>query len=188
MQSIVYHRCKASYIIKAQAIMHAGAWWDTVPKGLMIYRSFGTEWYAKPTGDPQSSTSSLRGTPTAAWIQKRTFENKSSFFGAGDVTRTHDLMGYCPFRGNLRIMPQGRWEKEKPHFCGAWSWWCDSNTRPADYESAALPTVLHQRIGFWQRIYYTRFFPFCQYYFSKKEEHFFFFACHSWFWHECMVE
>ena len=27
----------------------------------------------------------------------------------------------------------------------SWSWWCDSNTRPADYESAALPTVLHQR-------------------------------------------
>ena len=26
-----------------------------------------------------------------------------------------------------------------------WSWWCDLNTRPADYESAALPTVLHQR-------------------------------------------
>ena len=27
-----------------------------------------------------------------------------------------------------------------------WSWWTDSNPRPADYKSAALPTELHQRI------------------------------------------
>ena len=26
-----------------------------------------------------------------------------------------------------------------------WSWWTDSNPRPADYKSAALPTELHQR-------------------------------------------
>ena len=25
-----------------------------------------------------------------------------------------------------------------------WSWWTDSNPRPADYKSAALPTELHQ--------------------------------------------
>ena len=28
----------------------------------------------------------------------------------------------------------------------AWSWWTDSNPRPADYKSAALPTELHQHI------------------------------------------
>ena len=28
-----------------------------------------------------------------------------------------------------------------------WSWWTDSNPRPADYKSAALPTELHQRIA-----------------------------------------
>ena len=28
-----------------------------------------------------------------------------------------------------------------------WSWWPDSNRRPADYESAALPAELHQRAG-----------------------------------------
>ena len=28
-----------------------------------------------------------------------------------------------------------------------WSWWTDSNPRPADYKSAALPTELHQH--FW---------------------------------------
>ena len=27
-----------------------------------------------------------------------------------------------------------------------WSWWTDSNPRPADYKSAALPTELHQLI------------------------------------------
>ena len=26
-----------------------------------------------------------------------------------------------------------------------WSWWPDLNRRPADYESAALPTELHQQ-------------------------------------------
>ena len=28
-----------------------------------------------------------------------------------------------------------------------WSWWTESNPRPADYKSAALPTELHQRMG-----------------------------------------
>ena len=27
-----------------------------------------------------------------------------------------------------------------------WSWWTESNPRPADYKSAALPTELHQHI------------------------------------------
>ena len=30
---------------------------------------------------------------------------------------------------------------------GLWSWWWDSNPRPADYKSAALPIELHQHIG-----------------------------------------
>ena len=43
--------------------------------------------------------------------------------------------------GNLSITrPQiGRFPK------GKWSWWTDSNPRPADYKSAALPTELHQQ-------------------------------------------
>ena len=28
----------------------------------------------------------------------------------------------------------------------AWSWWTDSNPRPADYKSAALPAELHQHL------------------------------------------
>src|SRR3954469_4757876 len=30
---------------------------------------------------------------------------------------------------------------------GCWCWWPDSNGRPTDYESVALPTELHQRGG-----------------------------------------
>ena len=29
----------------------------------------------------------------------------------------------------------------------AWSWWTDSNPRPADYKSAALPAELHQQLS-----------------------------------------
>ena len=38
--------------------------------------------------------------------------------------------------------------REFPHmkFCADWSWWTDSNPRPADYKSAALPTELHQHL------------------------------------------
>ena len=28
-----------------------------------------------------------------------------------------------------------------------WSWWTDSNPRPADYKSAALPAELHQQVS-----------------------------------------
>lgn len=30
---------------------------------------------------------------------------------------------------------------------GVWSWWTDSNPRPVDYKSTALPTELHQHIS-----------------------------------------
>ena len=30
--------------------------------------------------------------------------------------------------------------------CAVWSWGTDSNPRPADYKSAALPTELHQHL------------------------------------------
>ena len=36
---------------------------------------------------------------------------------------------------------------ELPAFTGSsWSWWTDSNPRPADYKSAALPTELYRRL------------------------------------------
>ena len=46
-----------------------------------------------------------------------------------------------------------------------WSWWTDSNPRPADYKSAALPAELHQHLS--RRLsnskgYYNRRLGFCQ--------------------------
>ena len=36
---------------------------------------------------------------------------------------------------------------EFPHINLRWSWWTDSNPRPADYKSAALPAELHQHLN-----------------------------------------
>ena len=59
-------------------------------------------------------------------------------------------------------------------FCAMhWSWWTDSNPRPADYKSAALPTELHQHIDCRQMPtsklldYYITASPVCQYFFEK---------------------
>ena len=59
----------------------------------------------------------------------------------------------------------------------SWSWWTDSNPRPADYKSAALPTELHQRAAsfFIRRIsqrlvYITTVFCVCQYFFQNKQK------------------
>ena len=41
--------------------------------------------------------------------------------------------------------------------CSGWSWWTDSNPRPADYKSAALPTELHQRVLSSARLIYQTF-------------------------------
>lgn len=41
-----------------------------------------------------------------------------------------------------------------------WSWWTDSNPRPADYKSAALPAELHQQTG--NRNYRNRKYSICQ--------------------------
>ena len=34
-----------------------------------------------------------------------------------------------------------------PPYSICWSWWTDSNPRPADYKSAALPAELHQQVA-----------------------------------------
>ena len=47
-----------------------------------------------------------------------------------------------------------------------WSWWTDSNPRPADYKSAALPAELHQRLT--SEDYITRLVPLCQQEFLPK--------------------
>ena len=43
----------------------------------------------------------------------------------------------------------------------AWSWWTDSNPRPADYKSAALPAELHQPVVD-DAYYYTTDSGICQ--------------------------
>ena len=45
-------------------------------------------------------------------------------------------------------------------FYKTWSWWTDSNPRPADYKSAALPAELHQHTT--SRDYINRCFFVCQ--------------------------
>ena len=50
-----------------------------------------------------------------------------------------------------------------------WSWWTDSNPRPADYKSAALPTELHQHFGVFRRTlnYYIMIFRLSQAFFTN---------------------
>ena len=44
------------------------------------------------------------------------------------------------------LPPLATREHSHVHYSKKWSWWTDSNPRPADYKSAALPTELHQQI------------------------------------------
>ena len=76
-------------------------------------------------------------------FKKRTFVlvDKSAFFVGGRrwIRTTEGIASrftVCP------LWPLGN----SPIF--NWSWWTDLNPRPADYKSAALPTELHQRVGF----------------------------------------
>ena len=50
-----------------------------------------------------------------------------------------------------------------------WSWWTDSNPRPADYKSAALPAELHQHLRFLSssKWYFTKGTVTCQADFKK---------------------
>ena len=65
-----------------------------------------------------------------------------------------------------------------------WSWWTDSNPRPADYKSAALPAELHQRkalsvlyfVLFPDDLYIiSHYFTFVNTFFQKKSNFFDFF-------------
>ena len=56
------------------------------------------------------------------------------------------------------------WPLGKSPIYEVWSWWTDSNPRPADYKSAALPAELHQRLT--SEDYITRLRPICQQKFS----------------------
>ena len=51
------------------------------------------------------------------------------------ATREHSHIKFC-------LKPSQASSPIRTHI--RWSWWTDSNPRPADYKSAALPTELHQ--------------------------------------------
>ena len=77
-----------------------------------------------------------------------------TFFGGGGWIRTTEANAT-----DLQSAPFGH--SGTPPDMKLWSWWTDSNPRPADYKSAALPAELHQRIksavqqqvSFYQRTY-----------------------------------
>ena len=47
---------------------------------------------------------------------------------------------------DLQSAPFGHLGTPPYEIVETWSWWTDSNPRPADYKSAALPAELHQRV------------------------------------------
>ena len=60
---------------------------------------------------------------------------------------------------DLQSVPFGH-SGNPPYTIWNWSWWTDSNPRPADYKSAALPAELHQHLT--SEPYYNRGFLNCQ--------------------------
>ena len=46
---------------------------------------------------------------------------------------------------DLQSAPFGHLGTPPYEIVETWSWWTDSNPRPADYKSAALPAELHQQ-------------------------------------------
>ena len=62
----------------------------------------------------------------------------SGIFGGGWWIRTTEGVA-----SRFTVCPL--WPLGKSPIC-TWSWWTDSNPRPADYKSAALPAELHQHL------------------------------------------
>ena len=56
------------------------------------------------------------------------------------VTGNIPALRQCKIYQNAALAAYRRYFVRAKH----WSWWTDSNPRPADYKSAALPTELHQ--------------------------------------------
>ena len=79
--------------------------------------------------------------------RQRTCDNKgiSSIHTFRTPFRSEIGSLYC---GSIFAPPSKRKNPANLTACGgSWSWQCDSNTRPADYESAALPTELCQHLS-----------------------------------------
>ena len=95
----------------------------------------GTGRGSPPDGKKRLPDATASGSPGGGWWI-RTTEGVASRFTV------------CP------LWPLGK----SPIF--TWSWWTDSNPRPADYKSAALPAELHQHLT--SEPYYNRGFLNCQ--------------------------
>ena len=76
--------------------------------------------------------------PLSIYKKREAHSFKCTSLGGREWIRTTEVVDnrftVCP------LWPLGN----SPIF--TWSWWTDSNPRPADYKSAALPTELHQRL------------------------------------------
>ena len=59
-----------------------------------------------------------------------------------------------------------------PYEVERWSWWTDSNPRPADYKSAALPTELHQHLCLEGLIIISQFFKLVKSFFEIFSSYF----------------
>ena len=76
--------------------------------------------------------------------------------------RETPLVPFFPcFSGRKKNNPRTQKKPRNPHdsWTFSWSWKRDLNTRPADYESAALPTELFQHIHFFVTFYPLRLQP-----------------------------
>ena len=97
--------------------------------------------------------------------QVKTALRSRTVFGGGWWIRTTEGVAsrftVCP------LWPLG---KSPKYTMFNWSWWTDSNPRPADYKSAALPAELHQHLT--SEPYYNRGFPECQQESSPTERNF----------------
>ena len=106
-----------------------------------IFRKIpGTGRGSPPDGKKRLPDATASGSPGGGWWI-RTTEGVASRFTV------------CPL-----------WPLGKSPIYEVWSWWTDSNPRPADYKSAALPAELHQRLT--SEDYITRLHPVCQQKFS----------------------
>ena len=100
----------------------------------------GTGRGSPPDGKKRLPDATASGSPGGGWWI-RTTEGVASRFTV------------CPL-----------WPLGKSPIYEVWSWWTDSNPRPADYKSAALPAELHQRLT--SEDYITRLHLVCQQKFS----------------------
>ena len=93
-----------------------------------------SEWRFLPEPILDSTYKKLKTTTLSMWLPL--------FFGGSGWIRTTEAK-----RNRFTVCPLWPLGNASGYFVykKKWSWWTDSNPRPADYKSAALPTELHQR-------------------------------------------